>query len=128
MSIKAPIYYDDLFEAIDIQIMASGLSKKELAAHVWPGRRIETAKSLFSRAINPENTDVHLSAEHLIAIMDLIGPDHIINYLCDRYFYQRPSKRDRQAAALNREQQAEELVNQLQELTWRMKILVERKL
>ena len=102
MEFKPPLYYDDIFEALDIQIMQSGLSKKELAAMIWPGRRIETAKSLFSRATNPENTDVHLFVEHLVALMDQIGADHIINFLCDRYFFQRPAKRDPQAAALDR--------------------------
>lgn len=127
MEFKPPIYYDDIFEAVDFQVMQSGLSRKELAATLWPGRRIETAKSLFSRATNPENTDVHLYVEHLVALMDLIGAEHVINFLCDRYFYQRPQKRDLQAAALDKQQQAEALVNQFQELTWRMKLLVGRE-
>jgi hypothetical protein len=53
---KAPTYYDDIYEAIDLQIMVSGKSKKELAAVLYPGRQIETAKSLFSRAMSPEHT------------------------------------------------------------------------
>jgi hypothetical protein len=127
MEFKPPIYYDDLFDAIDLQIMVSGLSKKELAAHIYPGRRIETAKSLFSRAINPENTDVHLSVEHLVAMMDEMGAEHIINFLCDRYFFQRPEKRDPQAAALDRHQQVEGLVVQFQELAAKMKTLTRKE-
>lgn len=127
MPFKPPIYYDDIFEAVDLQIMASGQSKKELAAHLWPGRRIETAKSLFSRALNPENTDVHLTVEQLMAMMDVIGAEHVINFLCDRYFYQRPSKRDPQAQTLDRQQQVEGLILQFEDLAVKMRTLARRE-
>lgn len=127
MEFKQPIYYDDVYEAVDLQILQSGLSKKELAAHLWPGRSIETAKSLFSRAISPENTDVHLRVEHLIALMDQMGADHIINFLCDRYFFQRPEKRDPQAAELDKQEQMNQLVRQLEQMTVRMKGLARRE-
>ncbi len=127
MPFKPPIYYDDIFEAVDLQIMASGQSKKELAAHLWPGRRIETAKSLFSRALNPENTDVHLTVEQLMAMMDVIGAEHVINFLCDRYFFQRPSKRDPQAQTLDRQQQVEGLILQFEDLAVKMRTLARRE-
>jgi hypothetical protein len=123
MEFNSPSFYDDIWEAIDLQILKSGLSKKELAAHIYPGRSIETAKSLFSRALSPEITNVNLHVEHLIAMMDQIGAEHIINCLCDRYFFQRPEKRDPQAAALDKEHQVEGLVVQFQELAAKMKKL-----
>lgn len=113
MEFKAPTYYDDIYEALDLQVLRGGKPKKELAATLYPGRQIETAKSLFSRALSPENTDVHLSIEKLIALMDQIGAEHVINFLCDRYFFQRPKKRAVQAIALDKKYQFENLLNQV---------------
>jgi len=121
------ISYDDVYEAIDLQILNSGLSKKELAAALFPGRSIETAKSLFSRALSPENTDVHLRVEHLIAMMDQTGAEHIINFLCDRYFFHRPSRRDPQAASMDRDEQVKCLLQQFEEITVRMKRLTRKE-
>jgi hypothetical protein len=99
--VERPYYCEDILEAIERQILISGLSKKELAAHLFPGRSIETAKSLLSRALHSENTDVHLWVDHLIAIMDICGSDEIIGYLCDRNGFQRPARRDPAAAILD---------------------------
>jgi hypothetical protein len=120
------INYEDIYEAIDLQILNSGLSKKQIAAHLYPGRNIETAKSLFSRAKSPENTDVHLWIEHLIAIGDLAGSEHIVNYFCDRWFFHRPSKRDPIAASLDKQEQVKSIVLQIEELTARMKSLTRK--
>lgn len=118
--------YDDVYEAIDLQILISGLLKKEIAAHVFPGRTIETAKALFSRILSPENTDTYLRIEYLIAIMDVAGAEHVINYFCDRYQFHRPSKRDPQAAALNDQEQMKYLLVQFEEITARMKKLTRK--
>jgi len=117
MEFKAPLYYDDIYEAIDLQIMVSGKSKKELAAVLYPGRQIETAKSLFSRAMSPEYTEVSLSIEKLMALLDQAGAEHIIYYLCDRYFFQRPQRRSRTAAEIDENIQVENLIRQFEAMT-----------
>jgi len=117
MEFKAPLYYDDIYEAIDLQIMVSGKSKKELAAVLYPGRQIETAKSLFSRAMSPEYTEVSLSIEKLMALLDQAGAEHIIYYLCDRYFFQRPQRRSRTAAEIDYNIQVENLIRQFEAMT-----------
>lgn len=127
MEFKTPLYYDDIYEAVDLQILKSGLSKKELAAHIYPGRSIETAKSLFSRSLSSENTDVHLRVEHLIALMDQIGGEHIINFLCDRYFFQRPQKRDKQAAALDADTKMRNLIIQFESMGVQLKRMARKE-
>lgn len=57
----------------------------------------------------------------------ILGAEHIINFLCDRYFFRRPEKRDRQAAKLDTQQQVEGLVVQFQELASKMKHLTRRE-
>lgn len=107
-----PIYYEDLYDAIDRQINASGLQRKEIAAEVFKGRSLETAKSLLSRSLDPNNPDCSLSINRLIAILDLTGAEHIINMLCDRYFFERPAKKSRNGMRRDMEQQMELLMRQ----------------
>lgn len=60
---------------------------------VYPGRQIETAKSLLSRAMSPENTDVHLNVESLLTVMRETRPDDFIYFLCDEFGFSRPQKK-----------------------------------
>lgn len=127
MKFNAPPFYDDIWEALDLQILNSGLSKKELAAHIYPGRSIETAKSLFSRALSPEITNVNLHVEQLIAMMDQMGAEHIINFICDRYFFQRPAKRDPQAMKLDKEASIDGLLDQFEAMRFKLKQLARKE-
>ena len=127
MEFKAPAYYDDIYEAIDLQIMVSGKSQKELAAVLYPGRQIETAKSLFSRAKSPENTDVNLSIEKLMALLDHAGAEHIIYYLCDRFFFQRPQRRSEVAAEIDDNIKIENLIRQFEAMASQVRKLRRRK-
>jgi hypothetical protein len=107
-----PIYYEDLYDAIDRQINASGLQRKEIAAEIFKGRSIETAKSLLSRSLDPNNTDCSLSITRLIAILDITGAEHIINMLCDRYFFDRPAKKSRNGVRRDLETKMDDLMRQ----------------
>lgn len=92
---QQPLFYDDGYDALEKSIAAAGKTKKEVAAEIYPGRQIETAKSLLSRAMTPENTDVHLNLEMILTIMKLTRPDDFIFYLCDTFSFDRPAKKDR---------------------------------
>ena len=85
--------YEDAYDALNQSIAETGRSRKEIAARVYPGRKIETAHSLFSRALSPENTDVHLTEEMIETIMDASRPDDYIFYLCDKYGFDRPARK-----------------------------------
>ena len=89
------LFYKDIYDAIERAIVISGKSRKEIASVVYPKRRPETARSLLSRALTPENTDVHLSIEMLLAIIKETRPDDFIFYLCDEFGFERPSKKDK---------------------------------
>ena len=91
---QQPLFYEDIYDAIEKAIGVSGKTKKELAMILYPGRQIDTAKSLLSRALSPENTDVHLSIEMLITLLKETRSDDFIYYLCDEFGFERPHKKD----------------------------------
>jgi len=87
------LFYDGPYDALEKSIAVSGKPKKAIAEAVWPGRQPETAKSLLSRALSPENTDVNLNIDILMVIMRETRPDDFINYLCDEFGFERPSRK-----------------------------------
>ena len=78
------LFYEDFFDAVEKQISASGKTRKEIASRLFPGRSADTAKSLLSRALSRDNTDVRLTVECLEALMDFCGSEHIMAYFADR--------------------------------------------
>jgi hypothetical protein len=87
------LFYDGPLDAVEKSIAVSGKPKKAIAEAVWPGRQPETAKSLLSRALSPENTDVNLNVENLLTIMRETRPDDFIYFLCDDFGFERPAKK-----------------------------------
>lgn len=93
---QQPLFYEDPYDALEKAIAASGKTKKELAGIVYPGRQIETAKSLLSRALSPENTDVNLSIETLLTLLKETRPDDFLFWLCDYFGFERPLRKDKE--------------------------------
>jgi hypothetical protein len=89
----AYLFYDSPEDALQKSIAASGKPQKEIACAVWPGRDMSTAKSLLSRSLSPENTDVNLTSTKIEAIMSETRPDDYIFYLCDKYGFERPQRK-----------------------------------
>jgi len=85
--------YEDAYDALNQSIAATGRSRKEIAIRVYPGRPLNTAQSLLTRALSPENTDVHLSQEIIETILDATRADDYIFYLCEKYGFERPGKK-----------------------------------
>ena len=84
---------ESLYDAISLDLANARVTYKHMACILWPGRRPETAMGLFSRAMNPDNVDVHLTVEHLQAIMTATGGAAIVAYLCDACKFERPKKK-----------------------------------
>lgn len=87
------LFYDGPHDAIDKSIAVSGIPKKAIAEAIWPGRNSDTAKSLLSRALSPENHDVHINIENLLVIMRETQRPDFLFYLCDEFGYERPDKK-----------------------------------
>jgi hypothetical protein len=88
------LFYEDLYDAVNRQIAEAGKTRMYLSQVIYPGVKPETAQSKFTRALSPENTDVSLTVEMLRVIMKECGANHIINYLCDDYGYDRTHRKD----------------------------------
>lgn len=86
-------FYESPYDALQKSIAISGKTLKMIASAVYPGRVIETAKSLLSRALSPENNDVHINLENLQVIVDETRPDDFLYWYCDKYGFERPEKK-----------------------------------
>lgn len=86
-------FYESAYDALEKSIAISGKPRKAIAEAVYPGRQLETAKSLLSRALSPENNDVHINLENLQVIIKETRPDDFLFWLCDEYGFNRPEKK-----------------------------------
>ena len=85
--------YEDEYDAINQAIAATGRSRKEIAALLYPGRKLSTAESLLSRLLSPESTDVNLSVAQEKAIMRATRSEDVIYQLCDEFGFERPIRK-----------------------------------
>lgn len=107
------LFYEDIYEATDHAIASTGKQKKEIAANIYPGRNIETAKSLLTRALSPENSDVHYTVEMMLAIMAETRPEDVLYFLCDHFGFDRPARKDKESFERTMKKQVRVLVDSL---------------
>lgn len=106
------LFYDDPYETIVATIARSGKSIKEIAIKLYPGSTPETARAKLSRALSPDNQDVKLCIDKILAILDMTDPELFVNFICDRYRYKRPEK----AHELSDEERLQVLQERLKEM------------
>ena len=111
------LFYENIEDALEKSIIASGKTKKEIASVIYPDCQIETAKSRLSRALSPEHTDVNISIGHMKAIMKETRPEDVIYCLCDEFGFERPNKKT--SDTIKKDIQAE-----FHEINSRLKILI----
>lgn len=95
---QAPLFYEDVIDAINKTVAgnAKGLSIKQIAADMWPARNPDTARSEFSRCLNPEDHSHNLDPEEIVRMMEITeAPEHMIFFLCDRFGFERPGVKDK---------------------------------
>lgn len=124
---QQPLFYEDVYDAIEKAIASAGKTKKEIASVIYPGRRIETAMSLLTRALSPENTDVNLNAEMLLTIMRECRPNDVINFLCDEFGFERPSKKDKTSFEKEVKSQVKNIQDQVSALMHQLKVMDKSK-
>lgn len=94
-----PMFYEDIYDALTKMVNSNprGLSMKQIACELWPTRNPDTARSALSRGLNPENHDVHFSPEEMVKLMEICGPEHVMFYICDRFLFERTTKKNKAA-------------------------------
>lgn len=121
---QVPMFYEDIIDAILKMVNGNpkGLSIKQIAADLWPARNPDTARSALSRALNPENHDVQLNPEELDKTMEITeAPQHVIFYLCDKYGFERPAKKDKKTFQKEIKDKVSDLSSQVQALMKQIK-------
>jgi hypothetical protein len=111
------LFYEGPQDALQKSIASSGKPQKQIACAVYPGRQPETAKSLLSRGLSPENTDVRINIENLLTIMRETRPEDFIYYLCDEFGFERPLRK--QKADIKKQ-----LASEIQGLNKRLAVLM----
>lgn len=124
---QQPLFYEDALDAIEKAIASSGKTKKEIAAIIYPGRQPETAKSLLSRALTSENTDVHLSMEMILTILKETRADDFIFFLCDEFGFERPIKKDKESFKKEVKGDLKNIMENLKHLTRKVEALENEK-
>lgn len=107
------LFYEGPYDALEKSIAISGKTRKNIASAVYPGRQPDTAKSLLSRALSPENSDVRISVENLLTIMQETRPDDFIFWLCDEFGFERPQRRVKKDIRREMEQQIQQISRNL---------------
>ena len=92
MSLQNKLFYDDEFDALQEMVRASGKSKKELAAYLFPHLKPESAYARLAACLNPEK-DERLSFGQIIAAMKFCGCYDPLMFACDETLHGRPDRR-----------------------------------
>lgn len=120
-----PLFYEDIYDAMSKAANGNprGLTLKQIACELWPSRNPDTARSVLSRALNPENVDAHLSPEDMVRFMEICGAEHLMFFYCDRFGYERPAKKDKAAFEQEIKSELKNLVDGVAMLGRKMKEL-----
>lgn len=86
--------YDDEYDALAQMIANSEKTPKELAAFLFPDRKLDSAHARLRACLNPEK-DERLTFGQIIAAMRFCGRFDPLMYACDETLHARP---DRKAA------------------------------
>lgn len=95
MSEQPRLFYEDGYDALRWSIASSGQPLKTIAITAYPGVKEETAQAKLSRALNSEYSDVNLNLELILTILDHTRAEDFIYFLCDRYMFERPKRKEK---------------------------------
>lgn len=130
MDSQQPLFYEDIMDAIAKMVNGNpqGLSIKQIAMELWPARNPDTGRSTLSRSLSPEHHDQNLNPEELDKIMEITrAPEHVINYLCDKYGFERPSRKDKESFKKEVRQDLKGLMEQLKHISRKVETLESEK-
>jgi len=88
------LFYDDEYEAMALTISDSQKTFKEVAAHLFPHMKLDSAYARLKACLN-ESKDERLTFGQVIAMCKFCDRWHALMYFCDETMHARP---DRKAA------------------------------
>jgi hypothetical protein len=87
----AKLFYDDEFEAIRTAIVDSERELKDVAMHLWPGRKPESASARLRACLNAEK-DERLTFGEIIALCRYCDRYDPLLYMADELSHERPAR------------------------------------
>jgi hypothetical protein len=109
------LFYDDEFNAIDSAIISSDKGYKEVAVHLWPHKKPESAYARLKACLNAEK-DERLTLGEIAALCRFCERYDPLLYLCDELSHERPkliTKEDELAGLLREYLEASKVVERL---------------
>lgn len=99
-----PLFYDSAMHAVESAITASGRHFKEVAAHLWPAKKPDTAYARLKACLNDEK-DEKFSFEEIIEICRFCNRFDPLYFFADECSHTRgePRAPEDEKAALQRE-------------------------
>jgi len=85
------LFYDDEFDALAQMIANGPYELKEVACHLWPGMKKDSACSKIKACLNPQG-DQEFKLYEIIAAMKFCGQFDPLFYLCDETLHARPPR------------------------------------
>ena len=86
------LFYEDEFDALNQMLVHSEKSGKELAAHLFPHLKIDSAYARLRACLNPEK-DERLTFGQIITAMLFCGTFDPLQYACDETLHARPDRK-----------------------------------
>lgn len=86
------LFYDDEFEALQNMVSGSGKTFKEIAAHLWPDMKPESAYAKLKACLNPKG-DENLRFGQVVALMKFCNCYDPLFYICDETMHARPDRK-----------------------------------
>ena len=86
------LFYEDEYEALALTISDSDRDFKEVAAFLFPDRKIQSAYARL-RACLSESKDERLTFGQIIAMCKYCDRYHALMYFCDETMHARPDRK-----------------------------------
>ncbi|WP_175785530.1 hypothetical protein [Burkholderia ambifaria] len=89
---QTKLFYEDEFEALQLMVSNSGKTIKEIACHLWPDMRPESAYAKLKACLNPKG-DENFKFSQVIALMRFCNCYDPLYYICDETLHARPDRK-----------------------------------
>lgn len=93
MDTQSKLFYEDEFEALQLMVSNSGKSIKEIACHLWPDMKPESAYAKLKACLNPKG-DENFRFSQVIALMRFCNSYDPLYYICDETMHARPDRKN----------------------------------
>lgn len=93
------LFYDDEFDAIATAIGASGKPFKEVASHMFPDMKVESAYARLKDCCNPTGSQ-RLTFGQVVRLMDFCNAYDPLHFACDETLHARPDRKAPQDEAI----------------------------